>query len=109
MSTLLPETHRDSDIVMTDRYQSVFNQEDSRYISFERELKGYLRELYAGKVVEDYDFKVRVSLLRRCGIIISMRLLCQWQNRNDRWSFEGPEDLDEVSVPRLLLGSLIAD
>jgi hypothetical protein len=76
-------------VVMADIHQNVFNQEDSRYINIERELKEYLREFYAGKVADDYDFRVRVR-------ICAARLvfLTSWLNAGNRTVTIGGTSMD---------------
>ncbi|KAI1862951.1 hypothetical protein JX265_008997 [Neoarthrinium moseri] len=60
---------------MAQSIPNVFSLEDSRYIVIKDDLEAYLKEVYAGTIDESYDF----------------------YNRNDRWCFDGPEELSQAS------------
>lgn len=58
---------------MAETHLNVFNQVDSRYIMLEKDLKDYLHEMYAGRVDDNFDFRVRVCCPGWHGMATSTR------------------------------------
>jgi hypothetical protein len=72
-------------------YLNVLDPQFTRYIELRHELEDYLIEIYGAGI----DFQVSVS--KPCWCWVCKRLN-QLKHECDRWSFYGPDDLNEVSL-----------
>ena len=78
---------------------NVIEPAHARYIGLEADLEIFLKDKY-GKEYPHYDYNIEVGCARSRPRRISSNYI--YQHVCDRWTFEAPELIEEVSSPEVL-------